>query len=60
MTRREARRRLGSRSTRRRNTNGKGIAGTGGQGKKRTMCRRFPLPANNLAWKVEKILRESV
>lgn len=53
---RKARRKLGTRSTRRRSTNGKGIAGTGMSGKKRTMCYRYPRPAKKLGWRVRAIL----
>ena len=58
MTHRQARRKLGSRSHRRANTNGKTLKGPGyAKGKKNVMPkRRNPVPAVNLGPKVRAIL----
>jgi hypothetical protein len=59
VTRRQARRKLGSRTHRRANTNGKFIPGTGGGGKKRMLAYRFPRPAKRLGPAVRRALAAS-
>lgn len=56
ITRRQARRKLGSRRSRREGGNGK-IMSTGGGGKNsKRPCRRNPLPSKRLGWRVQAIL----
>lgn len=59
LTHRKARRRLGSRSTRRAGGNGKVLPGTGGGGNKRCMCVRNPKPPKNLGWRVRNLVEAS-
>lgn len=56
MTHREARRKLGSRSRRRANTNGKIIKGKGGGGSKRSPCYRNPRPVKRVCVQVAKLV----
>lgn len=60
MTHRQARRKLGTRTTRRSGTNGKFIKGTAGGGKKRTPAYRNPRrPSGKVANAVARLVRES-
>jgi hypothetical protein len=57
ITRRQARRKLGSRTTRRANTNGKLIFGTNKGGKTRTVAYKYPKKRRNrVAARVGKLL----
>lgn len=60
MTHREARRKLGSRSRRRANTNGKNITGTSGGGaKRRTPTYRHPRHVKRVCVQVAKLVKEA-
>lgn len=61
MTRRQARRKLGSRSNRRKGTNGKVMrVGAAGGNNRRTPCYRHPRPIQNLGWRIQAILDSSL
>ena len=57
MNLRKARRKFGTRSSRRANTNGKVISGTGGGRNQKVRCRRHPKPAKNVYVKVHAYLK---
>lgn len=58
LTRRQARRKLGTRTGRRADTNGKNISGTNKGGKSRTMCYAHPRPVRRVSTKLEALLKK--
>lgn len=57
LTRRQARKKLGTRSHRRAATNGKIIPGTGSGTNQRMQCYRYPRPSRRLGPKVAALLK---
>lgn len=57
ITLRQARRKFGTRTTRRRNTNGKGIPMSAKGTKGRLQCTRYPKPAKRLGPKIHAYMK---